>query len=135
MSLNKKNGHLLNTTRALLFQGNVPKSYQGEVVLTTTYIINRLPSQILDFKTPLETLAKFYPHVRASTGLILKVVGCTSFVYVHSQNRGKLYPRAIKCVFLGYSSTQKEYKCYHPPSRKFYIFADVNFVENKPYFT
>nr|CAN76639.1 hypothetical protein VITISV_027481 [Vitis vinifera] len=26
----RKNGHLLNTTRALLFQGNVPKSYWGE---------------------------------------------------------------------------------------------------------
>ena len=96
-----KNGHLLNATQALLFPRNV---------LTTTYMINKLPSQILDFKTPLETLAKFYPHVRTSTGLIPRLFDCTSFVHVHSQNREKLDPRAIKYVFIGYSFTQKGYK-------------------------
>lgn len=131
----RKNGHLLNTTRALLFQGNVPKSYWGEAVLTATYMINRLPSRSLDYTTPMENLAKFYPHVRTSNGLIPRVFGCTSFVHVHSHNRGKLDPRAIKCVFLGYSSTQKGYKCYHPPSRKFYLSADVTFAENKPFFS
>ena len=30
----RKNGHLLNVTRALLFPKNVPKTYWGEVVLT-----------------------------------------------------------------------------------------------------
>ena len=91
----------------MLFQGDVPKSYWEEAVLTGTYMINRLPSQILDFKIPLETLAKFYPHVRTPSGLIPRVFGCTSLVHVHSQNRGKLDPKAIKYVFLGYSSTQK----------------------------
>ena len=131
----RKNSHLLYTTRALLFQGDVPKSYWGEVVLIATYMINRLPSQILYFKAPLEILAKFYPHVRTSSNIIPRVFGCTSFVHVHSQNRGKLYPKAIKCVFLGYSSTQKGYTCYHPSSRKFYISTDVTFAENKSYFT
>ena len=36
---------------------------------------------------------------------------------------------------MGYSSTQKGYKCYHPPTRKLYISADVTFVENKLYFS
>ena len=130
----RKNGHLLNTTRVLLFQGNVPKSYWGEAVLTVTYIINRILSEVLDNKSPVEILKSFYPHFRTSNGLTPRVFGCTAFVHVHSQHRDKLDPRAIKCVFLGYSSTQKGYKCYNPLARKFYISAVVTFTENKPFF-
>ena len=60
---------------------------------------------------------------------------CTSFVHIHNHNRVKLDPRALKCIFVGYSSTQKGYKCYHPPTRKLYVSAEVTFVENKPYFS
>jgi hypothetical protein len=43
----RKNRHLLEVTRTLLFQNNVPKFYWSDVVLTTTYLINRLPSMKL----------------------------------------------------------------------------------------
>ncbi|RVW22392.1 hypothetical protein CK203_096054 [Vitis vinifera] len=48
----RKNRHLLNITRALLFQGNVPKSYWREAILTATYMINRILSRVLDNKSP-----------------------------------------------------------------------------------
>ena len=131
----RKNGHLLNTTRTLLFQGNVPKSYWGEAVLTAAHMINRFPSQVLDNKSPIEILNNFYPHFRTSNGLTPRVFGSTVFVHIHNQHRGKLDPRAIKCVFVGYSSTQKGYKCYNPSSKKLYISADVTFAENAPFFS
>ena len=129
----RKNGHLLNATIAL-FHGNMPKHYWGEAVLTATYLINRIPSRVLDNKSPMEILNTHYPHFRTSNGLIPRIFGCTAFVHVHRPNRGKLDHRAIKCLFVGYSSTQKGYKCFHPPSRKFYISVDVTFFENKSYF-
>ena len=97
-------------------------------------MINRIPSRVLENKSLIEILKSFYPHFRTSNGLTPRVFGCTAFVHVHSQHRDKLDPRAIKCVFLGYSSTQKGYKCYNPSARKFYISADVTFTENKPFF-
>ena len=47
----RKNRHLLNVTQALLFQGNVPKSYWGEALLIATHVINRLPSHVLENKS------------------------------------------------------------------------------------
>ena len=82
----------------------------------------------------MEVLSNFFPAYNPSTGLVRKIFGCVSFVHVHSNARGKLDLRAIKCVFIGYSSTQKGYKCYHSPTRKIFVTADVTFVENESYF-
>ena len=130
----RKNRHLLECTRALLFQQNVPKSYWGNVVLTSAYVVNGIPSRVLGFKSPLETLSQFYLDIRSSFSFAPQVFGCTSFVHIHN-NRGKLDPRALKCVFVGYSSTQKGYKCYHPSTRKLCVSANVTFVENESYFS
>jgi hypothetical protein len=67
-----------------------------------------MSSWVLDFKTTLEVLS---PHFSKSKGVSLKVFGCVCFVHVHGPTRGKLDPRALKCVFVGYYSTQKVYKC------------------------
>ena len=107
----------------------------GKAVLIAIHLINRLPSRVLGFKSPMETLSTFYPDLHTTNNLIPRIFGCMSFVHVHSQNRGKLDPRALKCVFVGYSSTQKRYKCYHPPAKKFYVSMDVTFNEQEPYFT
>ena len=57
----RKNGHLLNQTRAMLFQNKILKKYWGEAVLTASYLINRIPAYLLVFLTP-KLLWKFYPH-------------------------------------------------------------------------
>ncbi|KAE8726748.1 hypothetical protein F3Y22_tig00006365pilonHSYRG00038 [Hibiscus syriacus] len=48
----RKNRHLLEVTRSLLFAANAPKYLWGEALLTATYLINRMPSKTLDFKIP-----------------------------------------------------------------------------------
>ena len=52
----RKNRHLLEVSRSLMFQMNVPKYLWSEAVLTTTYLINRMPSRILGMESPSELL-------------------------------------------------------------------------------
>ncbi|BAT89058.1 hypothetical protein VIGAN_05273900 [Vigna angularis var. angularis] len=65
----------------------------------------------------MEALSSFYPNLSTTNNLKPRVFGCISYVHIHNTDRGKLDPRALKCVFVGYSLTQKGYKCYHPPSK------------------
>ena len=82
----------------------------------------------------MQVLTESFPNFNASNNLVARVFGCVAFVHIHLPQRSKLDPRALKCVFLGYSSTQKGYKCYHPPTRQYYVSADVTFAELTPYF-
>ena len=109
----------MEVARALLFTNQVPTYLWGEVVLTATYFTNRTPNKVLSFEIPVDVFRKFYPTNRLSSSLPLKIFGCTTFVHIHSHNRGKLEPRATKYVFVGYSPTQKGYKCLEPISKKY----------------
>lgn len=75
----RKNKHLLEVARALLFTTNVPKNLWGEAVLMATHLINRMPSQVLDFKSPLHVLQNFFPNSKITSSLLLKIFGCTVY--------------------------------------------------------
>ena len=131
----RKNRHLLEVARSLMFSTQVPKHHWGDAILTATYLINRMPSRILNHQTPCQILLKTFPNTHIISNLPLKIFGCSAFVHIYPQNRGKLDPRAIKCIFLGYSPHQKGYKCYSPVTRRYYHTMDVTFFENHPYYT
>src|SRR5436853_2288922 len=48
----RKNRHLLEVARALMFQMNVPKYLLSDAILTATHLINRMPSRVLGMKSP-----------------------------------------------------------------------------------
>jgi len=77
----RKNRHLLEVTRLLMLATNVPKQIWGEAVLSTTYLINRIPSSVLNFNTPHTVLQTTYPTSKILTSIPLKVFGCLAFVH------------------------------------------------------
>lgn len=131
----RKNRHILEVARALLFQTHVPKQFWGEAVLTATFLINRMPSRVLNYHSPVQLLTKLFPNTHLITQIPLKMFGCTAFVHVHSHNRNKLDKRALRCILIGYSTNKKGYKCFSPDTKKTYHTMDVTFFENKPFFS
>jgi hypothetical protein len=63
-----------------------------------------------------------------------KVFGCTCFVRDHRPSVGKLDPRAVKCIFVGYSIGQKGYKCWSPSERHLFVSMDVTCRESVPFY-
>ncbi|XP_028074529.1 uncharacterized protein LOC114276892 [Camellia sinensis] len=59
----RKNRHLLEAARALMFTMHVPKPHWGDAVLTATYLINRMPSSVLHFQRPLDLLPCMSIHL------------------------------------------------------------------------
>ena len=88
-----------------------------------------MPSRVLGYQNPINVLSKFFLDFNNSYKLPPKFFGCVSFVHIHNHNRGKLDPRVLKNVFVGYSITKKGYKCYHSNIRKIFTSMDVTFVE------
>src|SRR3954469_19050324 len=61
---------------------------------------------------------------------LFKVFGCACWPHLRPYNSRKLEFRSKKCVFLGYSTLHKGYKCLHVPSNRVYISRDVVFDES-----
>jgi len=120
--------------RASLIAAHLPLQYWGEVLTSAAYFINCLPSHTINFHTPFQALTSQISSP-PTPNLPPRVVGCVAFVHLHPpQRHNKLEPRAIRCVFLGYATTQKGYRCYHPSSKRMFITQDVNFHENEMFF-
>ncbi|KAG8497386.1 hypothetical protein CXB51_008630 [Gossypium anomalum] len=63
---------------------------------------------------------------RMNRTIMEKIFGCPAYAHI---DNGKLEPRSIKCVFLGYKVGVKGYKLWCPGNRKVVISRDVVFDE------
>ena len=125
-----------------MFSINVPRYFGGKVVLTTSYLINRMPTRIFKYSTPLDCFQKIFHLSRMYSDLPLKFFGCIVFVHLPNHNRSKLDQKvfgcivlaAEKCVFIGYASNKNGYKCYNPQTKKMYENKDVSLIEDKYFF-
>jgi hypothetical protein len=102
-------------------------------VATAVYLINRMPSKILHFKTPLQILST---HISLPSILMLppRIFGCVAFVHLYKNQRTKLDPCAVQCLFLGYGLHKKGFRCYDPTTNRTYITVEVTFLESENFY-
>ena len=126
----RKHRHIMETTRALLLHAQLPKVFWAESVMTSVYLINRLPSSVIGDVSPLEKLFGYKPNYKH-----LRIFGCTCYILKATSEYSKLDAKAARCIFLGYSENQKGYRCYDWDAKKIRISRNVVFLENTPYFS
>jgi hypothetical protein len=124
-SIERKHRHVVETGLSLLSHAHMPLRFWDDAFQTACFLINRLPTPVLQNKSPFEKLFNSVPDY-----LFLKTFGCACWPNLQSYNSHKLQPRSLQCVFLGYSLLYHGYKCLHIPTGRLYISRDVIFLEN-----
>ena len=63
-----------------------------------------MPNCVIDHQAPLRMLSLFHP-IPSTLNLCPKVFGHVFYAHMHSHQRDKFDPCALKCVFLCYSNS------------------------------
>lgn len=76
---------MLDVVCMSLIESSVPSKFQVEALSTTVYLINKLPSSVLNFDTPYYWLYHEHPHY-----LDMHTFGCMCLVHLPPHERNKL---------------------------------------------
>jgi hypothetical protein len=123
-SAEHKQRHIVKVGLSLLAHASMPLKYWDEAFLTAVFLINRLPSRVIDNETPFQHLLNKTPDYN-----FLRTFGCVVWPNLRPYNSKKLEFRSKRCVFLGYSNLHKGFKCLDPSASYIYISRDVVFDE------
>jgi transposase InsO family protein len=120
----RRNRTIMNMTRCMLKEKNLPHNFWGEAVSTACYVLNRSPTKKLN-KVPEAIWSGHTPSVKH-----LRVFGCLCYKHVSDQKRKKLDDKSEPMILVGYH-TAGSYKLYNPVNQKITTSRDVTFAEDK----
>jgi len=116
---------VMEMSRCILFEKKLPRFLWAEAIDTSIYLLNRLPTNSVQSRTPLKAWSSVRP-----TAKHLKVFGSLCYFHMPSAKRGKLDERAEKGILVGYTAESKGYRIYNLNRAKIHISKDVHFDEN-----
>ncbi|KAL5777431.1 hypothetical protein ACOSP7_010357 [Xanthoceras sorbifolium] len=125
----RKNRHLLDMVRTLLIESSVPSKFWVEALSIAVYLINRLPTQTLQYDSPYLHLFGSHPEYQS-----LHTFGCVCFVHLPPTERHKLAAQSVRCAFIRYSTVQKGFVCFDATANKLRVSRNVIFFENQYFF-
>ncbi|GAA0186805.1 hypothetical protein LIER_34093 [Lithospermum erythrorhizon] len=120
----RKHQHLLQVSRAMMFQSSLLSQFYGDSILAATYVINRLPTTVLEWKSPFEVLNSKVPDLSTP-----KVFGFLCFAASNISHKSKFQPRSYPTIFLGYPHNQKGFRIYDLHTYTIVVSRDVIFHE------
>jgi histone deacetylase 1/2 len=102
----------------------MPLKFWDEAFSAATFLINRIPSKVINFGTPFEHLFHTKPNYSS-----LRIFGFACWPNLRPYNNHKLGFRSKECAFLGYNSMHKGFKCLDISTGRVHISRDVVFDE------
>lgn len=111
----------MDRTRALLNDSGMEKEMWGEAIQTSTYLINRSPSETVE-KTPAEVWNGKKPDLSK-----VRLFGSVAYAKITKPIK-KLEDRSKKHVMIGYAP--HGYRLWDLNERKIIISREVKFIEN-----
>ena len=117
------NRTLLEKVQCMLSNDGLGKQLWDEAVMYASHLINRLPSDALNGKTPLE----LWSGKPANDYDTLRVFGSNAYYHI---KESKLDLRAKKSLFMGVTSGVKGYQPWCLSSKKIISSRDVTFDES-----
>ncbi|CAL2270719.1 unnamed protein product [Prunus armeniaca] len=116
----RKNRHLVETAITLLSEASLPQHFWFHVISHSIYLINHMPSKVLDHKSPYFRLFHQHPDIQH-----LRIFGTAVYPCLRSINQNKLQARTTLCVFLGYLMGYKGILCFNMSTSKLLVSRDV----------
>ena len=116
----RKNRTVQEATRTMLKEAKLLDSFWREVVYTVVYTLNRGQLRVNKDKTPYELW-----YGRPALVKYFKVFGSNYYIKRNKDDPRKFESMTSDGMFLGYSSTKKEYRCYNKMLHKIVESADV----------
>jgi transposase InsO family protein len=116
----RKNRTIIEATKAMIHDQSLPMTLWEEACMTSVYVQNGSPHQILKNIT----LEEAFTRVKLEIGHF-RIFGCSIYFRVPKEKRSKLEPSGRKDTFVGYNESSKAYRIYIPGQRQIEISRDV----------
>ena len=111
--------------RVMMAAASMPIEFWPEAILTTSYLLNRIPARSIHNDTPFKRWFNAEPGAEH-----LRCFGCIGYATVPSDLRhGKLSSTAKPCMMLGFDRNHKAYRVFDPESKTIIVSSQVRFDE------
>lgn len=114
--------HIVETGISLIGQSFVPTKYWSNAFQNVVFLINCMPTPILQNSSPFQTLLN-----SPFDYFFFCIFGSACWTNLRPFNRHKIDIRSKLYVLLGYTPDHKGYSCLHIPSKKIHVSHDVIF--------
>ena len=121
----RKNRSVMEMARSLLKSMEIPRIFWAEAVRRSVYLLNRLPTKSMGYRTPYEGWNGRKPHLGH-----LRVFGCKGHVKIMGTHLKKLDDRSVPLVYFGVEEGSKAHRMYNPTTNIIVVSRDVVFEES-----